>query len=136
MFIYELLPRSDRMIFEDGMLNVFLYNRVGKTKYQQLRQFYASFRRRGRKEITRPFNHAFASFQPSEWKMTPDMEEAMKLPEDYETASVGQAPSYTVTEEVFDFELFMAGLSETMIPRKSITQDVRESIKSFHIYTE
>ena len=61
--------------------------------------------------------------------MTPDMEEAMNLPEDYETASVGQAPSYTVTEEVFDFELFLAGLSETMIPRKSITQDVRESIK-------
>ncbi|WYF02343.1 replication initiation and membrane attachment family protein [Bacillus velezensis] len=131
MFIYELLPPlRPNDFFEDGMLNVFLYNRVGKTKYQQLRQFYThpSVGADAR-EITRPFNHAFASFQPSEWKMTPDMEEAMKLPEDYETASVGQAPSYTVTEEVFDFELFMAGLSETMIPRKSITQDVRESIK-------
>ncbi|MCY8522972.1 Replication initiation and membrane attachment protein, partial [Bacillus atrophaeus] len=39
------------------------------------------------------------------------------------------APSYTVTEDVFDFDLFLAGLSETMIPRKSITKLVRESIK-------
>ncbi|MBT2574139.1 replication initiation and membrane attachment family protein [Bacillus sp. ISL-51] len=130
-FIYELLPPlRPNEFFEDGMLNVFLYNRVGKTKYQQLRQFYTHPSvSSDAKEITRPFNHTFESFQPSEWKLTPDMEETMELAEGSELASVGQAPSYTVTEEVFDFELFLAGLSETMIPRKAITQDVRECIK-------
>ncbi|MCY8522971.1 Replication initiation and membrane attachment protein, partial [Bacillus atrophaeus] len=71
MFIYELLPplRPDEF-FEDGMLNVFLYNRVGKTTYQQLKQFFAhpSVPEEA-KEITRPFNHAFEALQPSEWKL-------------------------------------------------------------------
>lgn len=131
MFIYELLPplRPDEF-FEDGMLNVFLYNRVGKTTYQQLKQFFAhpSVPEEA-KEITRPFNHAFEALQPSEWKLSADMAETMELPQGEEYTSVGQAPSYTVTEDVFDFDLFLAGLSETMIPRKSITKLVRESIK-------
>ncbi|MCY9079481.1 replication initiation membrane attachment protein DnaB [Bacillus inaquosorum] len=131
LFIYELLPPlRPNEFFEDGMLNVFLYNRVGKTKYQQLKQFFTHPAiSEDAKDITRPFNHAFESLQPSEWKLTSDMEETVRLAPGTEYTSVGQAPSYTITEEVFDFDLFLAGLSETMIPRKAMTQQVRDTIK-------
>ncbi|MDI5788509.1 hypothetical protein PO124_09225 [Bacillus licheniformis] len=41
MFIYELIPplRPDEF-FQDGMLNVFLYNRVGKARFQQLKEYF------------------------------------------------------------------------------------------------
>lgn len=57
------------------------------------------------------------------------MEETVRLAEGTEYTSVGQSPSYTITEDVFDFDLFLAGLSETMIPRKAMTQQVRDTIK-------
>lgn len=57
------------------------------------------------------------------------MEETVRLAEGTEYTSVGLAPSYTITEDVFDFDLFLAGLSETMIPRKAMTQQVRDTIK-------
>ncbi|MFO6497875.1 MULTISPECIES: replication initiation and membrane attachment family protein [Bacillus] len=131
LFIYELIPplRPDEF-FQDGMLNVFLYNRVGKTRYQQLKEYFvhASVPEDAR-DITRSFNEVFASVQPNEWKMSEDMAEAMKLGDEQEFMKEGTGRSVTVTEDEFDFQLFLAGLSETLIPRKALTDQVKETIK-------
>ena len=58
LFIYELIPplRPDEF-FQDGMLNVFLYNRVGKARFQQLKEYFShpSVPEEAR-DITRSFN--------------------------------------------------------------------------------
>ncbi|MCY7779938.1 replication initiation and membrane attachment family protein [Bacillus haynesii] len=131
LFIYELIPplRPDEF-FQDGMLNVFLYNRVGKARFQQLKEYFShpSVPEEAR-DITRSFNEVFASVQPSEWKMSDDMIEAMELREDHEWMKEGNGKPAAVTDDAFDFQLFLAGLSDTLIPRKALTDQVKETIK-------
>ena len=137
LFIYELIPplRPDEF-FQDGMLNVFLYNRVGKARFQQLKEYFShpSVPEEAR-DITRSFNEVFASVQPSEWKMSDDMIEAMELREDHEWMKEGNSQPAAVTDGAFDFQLFLAGLSDTLIPRKALTDQVKETIKSWPFST-
>ncbi|MED2944687.1 replication initiation and membrane attachment family protein [Bacillus swezeyi] len=131
LFIYELIPplRPDEF-FQDGMLNVFLYNRVGKARFQQLKEYFAHppIPEEAR-DMTRSFNEVFSSVQPSEWKMSEDMADAMELSDDQEFMKEGKSKPISITDNAFDFQLFMAGLSETLIPRKALTDQVKETIK-------
>nr|WP_279326582.1 DnaD domain protein [Bacillus kexueae] len=133
-FIYELQPPlSPKWFFQDGMLNVFLYNRVGKNRYQQLKAFFSdeSMNEKAR-NITRNFDEVFQSVLLSELKTEP--EEGMELARDYVDRSKGATVS--VGDEVFDFSLFLAGISENLIPKKSITPSVKEAIKKLsYVYS-
>ncbi|KKB74893.1 MULTISPECIES: replication initiation and membrane attachment family protein [Bacillus] len=131
LFIYELIaPLRPDEFFQDGMLNVFLYNRVGKARFQQLKDYFShpSVPEEAR-DVTRSFNEVFAAVQPSEWKLSDDMADAMKLSDDREYTKEGQSKPVAVTDDAFDFQLFLAGLSETLIPRKALTGQVKETIK-------
>ncbi|MCY8269171.1 replication initiation and membrane attachment family protein [Bacillus sonorensis] len=131
LFIYELIPplRPDEF-FQDGMLNVFLYNRVGKARFQQLKDYFShpAVPEEAR-DITRSFNEVFAAVQPSEWKLSDDMADAMQLEDGQELMKEGQSKPVEVTDDAFDFQLFLAGLSEALIPRKALTGQVKETIK-------
>ncbi|NPC93693.1 Replication initiation and membrane attachment protein [Bacillus sp. WMMC1349] len=131
LFIYELIPPlRPNEFFQDGMLNVFLYNRVGKTRYQQLKEYFSHPSvPEGFRDMTRSFNDVFSSVQPSEWKMSDDMMETLELSDDQEFLKEGQSRSLSVTDDVFDFDLFLAGLSEALIPRKALNDQVKETIK-------
>lgn len=126
-FIYELQPPLyPKWFFQDGMLNVFLYNRVGKKRYQQLKEFFSDeFNVDDMKEITREFNDVFQSVLISEFKTSPEEEKMTQR----EYIDRKEGTKVSISDEVFDFSLFMAGLSENLIPKKSITPLVKEAIK-------
>ncbi|ANB62322.1 replication initiation and membrane attachment family protein [Anoxybacteroides amylolyticum] len=132
-FIYELQPPlSPEKFFNDGMLNVFLYNRVGRTKFQKLKQFFSipALDTQHFSPITRSFNEVFASVHPEQMVATMNEEAKNDLSLPQERAYLDRSTeTYVLGEEVFDFELFFAGLSKQIVPKRAITAKVREAIK-------
>ncbi|BDG37068.1 DnaD domain protein [Parageobacillus sp. VR-IP] len=133
LFIYELQPPlAPEQFFTDGMLNVFLYNRIGKHKFQQLKQFFSTSAIDQTKfsSVTRSFHDVFASVHIEQMvaNIHGEMQEDLQLADGYEY--VGRKENtYHLDDDVFDFELFFAGLSKHMVPRRAITAKVKEAIK-------
>lgn len=132
LFIYELqAPLTPRQFFTDGVLNIYLYNRIGKKKYHKLKRFFTD------KEIdleeftsvTSSFNEVFQSIRPAKMlaNMNDETMEDIKLEQGMEYIGAEQSSALQLTDEVFDFELFFSGLSG-MIPKRSITNKVRDTI--------
>jgi replication initiation and membrane attachment protein len=133
LFIYELQPPlAPEQFFTDGMLNVFLYNRIGKHKFQQLKQFFSTSAIDQTKfsPVTRSFHDVFASVHIEQMvtNIHGEMQEDLQLADGYEY--VGRKENtYHLDDDVIDFELFFAGLSKHMVPRRAITAKVKEAIK-------
>lgn len=132
-FIYELqAPLSPRAFFTDGVLNVYLYNRLGKGKFFKLKQFFSDHEPDldTYKPITKAFNEVFASAQVSKMISTisDEMKSNLERDENTEYMDRSQEKKLVIENESFNFDLFFAGLSDVMIPRKSITPRVKEAI--------
>ncbi|NGP45013.1 hypothetical protein G4V62_08595 [Bacillaceae bacterium SIJ1] len=74
--------------------------------------------------VTRPFNDVFKSVQFSELKSveTPPLTEGKT----YEQSNHSTGPE--ISDDVFDFQLFLSGLSELMIPKEAVTPDVKAAV--------
>ncbi|MBS2969965.1 DnaD domain protein [Metabacillus sp. KIGAM252] len=133
MFIYEIQPPlQPDAFFNDGMLNIYLYNRVGHTTYMQLKHFFTDEERGTAENVTRSFDEVFQSLQPSEMTMMQGEEDPGDERE-YIGESGGAEP--VLSPSVFDFDLLFEGLSESVISKKSITDPVKETIvKLAYVY--
>ncbi|MTE24957.1 Replication initiation and membrane attachment protein, partial [Microbacterium sp. ZXX196] len=64
-FIYELLPPlTPEQFFLDGMLNIYLYKKLGKNQFMGLKRFFSDQKvqpARGYKEVTKAFQDVFQS---------------------------------------------------------------------------
>lgn len=132
-YIYELQPPlSPKNFFYDGILNIYLYNRVGKKRYQQLKQFFSDERLSEKaKNVTRGFNEVFQSLHMSE--LVTNLEDEEFVNRDF--VENVERDSVTIQDETFDFQLFFAGLSENLVPKKAITPAVKDAIKKLsYIY--
>lgn len=132
LFIYELQePLSPRQFFTDGVLNIYLYNRVGKKKYLKLKQFFSDqeINLGEFTPITRSFNEVFQSVHPANMvaNISDETVQDLKLEQGMEYIDTNKSSSLQFSEDVFDFELFFSGLSG-MIPKRSITNKVQETI--------
>ncbi|UNL84458.1 replication initiation and membrane attachment family protein [Priestia koreensis] len=133
IFIYELQPPlSPYRFFNDGVLNVYLYNRVGKNLFHKIkRSFSDEVRPQGEfSDVTRSFNEVFQSLHEHELSPNFDQTNQDLLADDgleYVDHTTSKAP--TVQDDVFNFDLFYAGLTDTMIPKRAITTKVKEAIK-------
>ncbi|MBB5324525.1 replication initiation and membrane attachment protein [Anoxybacillus tepidamans] len=133
LFVYELQPPlTPEQFFNDGVLNVFLYNQVGRTKFHKLKQFFSvpSIDTSRFSSITRSFNDVFHSVHPEQMVavMNDETKNDLRVTEDSEY--IGRSKeTYVLDDEVFDFELFFAGLSKQMVPKRAVTAKVREAIK-------
>ncbi|WP_077619033.1 replication initiation and membrane attachment family protein [Bacillus sinesaloumensis] len=132
-YIYELqAPLSPRAFFTDGVLNVYLYNRLGKSKFFKLKQFFSDNEADldSYKPITKAFNEVFASVNVSQMISTigDEMNSNLEREQNTEFMDRSQEKKLLIENESFDFELFFAGISEVMIPKKSITPKVKEAI--------
>ncbi|MDE8562909.1 replication initiation and membrane attachment family protein [Anoxybacillus rupiensis] len=133
LFIYELQPPlTPEQFFTDSVFNVFLYNRVGRKKFQTLKQFFSvpAIDESQFTAITRSFNDIFYSVHPEQMVavMNEETKKDLHLPDGYEYMR-RSADTYVLGEEVFDFDLFFAGLSRQIVPKRAITAKVREAIK-------
>ncbi|WP_453994516.1 replication initiation and membrane attachment family protein [Bacillus nitroreducens] len=132
-FIYELqAPLSPRAFFTDGVLNVYLYNRLGKTKFFKLKQFFSDQNPDldTYKPITKTFNEVFASVNVSQMISTisDEMKNNLEQEDNTDFMDRSQDKKLVIENESFDFDLFFAGISDVMIPKQSITPKVKEAI--------
>ncbi|MBD1380077.1 replication initiation and membrane attachment family protein [Metabacillus arenae] len=131
LYVYELAPplRPD-VFFNDGFLNIYLYNRVGKTKFQQLKNFFSDLTvSPDVKEVTREFHEVFKSIQPSEIIPSNEAKDDFEVQDGKEFVKDDRRESVFLKEDVFNFQLFFSGLSESIIPTSSIKPNIKETIK-------
>ncbi|WLR50176.1 replication initiation and membrane attachment family protein [Bacillus tianshenii] len=131
-FLYELQPPlTPSQFFYDGVLNVYLYNRIGKSAFHQLKQYFSeqAVEKEQYEDITGSFYETFSSVSASE--LTARSKEAFEhfKPETGEAyLEREKAKPVSIEERSFDFELFYNGLSKSMVPREVFTQDVKDVI--------
>ncbi len=130
LFLYELRPpMTPEQFFRDEMLSTFLQRQVGRHLFAQLSDFFARPMADVARftPVTRSFSDVFAAV-PAERMVSRFSEEQRPLNEG--KAHVGrEEASYALDDEVFDFELFFAGLSKQLVPRRAMTAKVKEAIK-------
>jgi replication initiation and membrane attachment protein len=141
-FIYELQPPlSPEQFFTDGTLEVFLFNRLGKKRFDQLKQQFITEKisKEEYRNITKSFSEVFESLSTSELMPSASKEviESLTLPNHLEHISEGKNGGITINEgsEPFDFQLLMDDLSTIFVPKEVITKEVKDTIiKLAYIY--
>ncbi|MCA1056404.1 replication initiation and membrane attachment family protein [Rossellomorea aquimaris] len=129
-FIYELQrPLTSQEFFHDGMLNVYLYQKIGRTHYMRLKNFFSDHAvdTEQYSEITRSFQDVFTSeqninFLQHDANTDSEPEGGKRFIQDHS----GQG--LPLDDVDFDFSLLLAGLSEAMVPRKAFTVKVKETV--------
>lgn len=130
-FIYEIQPPlSPKEFFNHDIFIVFLYNRVGKTSFQKLRNFFSDVKiEEGTyKEVTRSFVDVYSFLKTSELDVSNDeMENALLQNEEHMVEKVDSSGIF-IPESVFDFDLFFAGISKSLIRPDIFNEEVKEII--------
>ncbi|RSL32978.1 helicase DnaB [Salibacterium salarium] len=110
LFIYEVQPpMTPAQFFQNDVLSVFLFNKLGKNRYLELRNRFMieAVDKRAYTEVTAAFNDVYTSLQYSE--MVPAMNEEA-LEENHEYQGMVHSGDVTFKEEDFDIELLKADL--------------------------
>ncbi len=138
-FVYELMaPLSPEQFFTDGMLNIYLYKKVGKAQFAKLKQFFCDeqFDHGQFEEVTKSFTEVFASSHMTNGlyiseESKPDLE-----PEQGQSfISAVQQQELGGFMDTFDFPLFFAGLKASLVSEKAFTKEIKETIaKLAYIY--
>lgn len=127
-FVYEVQPPlSAEQFFTDGLLNIYLYQKIGKTHYARLRSMFTDteIEFNEYKEITRSFSDVFQTFGTNMSQYADEMDEVEK---DQTFINKESSQSIQVDHQVFDFDLFYSGLGEWMVPKKVMTKQVKDAI--------
>lgn len=116
-FIYELIrPLDAASFFNDPLLSMFLYSKIGEQPYRKLRQrFLARPSKEGYQEVTRSFIDVFKPVHTN-------------VPQDLHDTKKQKQQDYPFYYNQFDFSLLQAGLSEQLVPSSALTVEAREMI--------
>jgi replication initiation and membrane attachment protein len=128
-YIYELLPPlTPEQFFQDGMLNVFLYRKIGRSQFLRLKRFFSNeaIEHESYKEVTRSWPEVFSS-SPSALIDTEALSNSQNE-RGKEFLKRSKNPGLTLDEEQFDFHLLESGLKSVMVPKQTLTPLVRETI--------
>nr|WP_175991566.1 replication initiation and membrane attachment family protein [Bacillus sp. Marseille-Q1617] len=136
-FVYELQrPLSPQEFFHDGMLNVYLYQKIGRTHYMRLKNFFTdqTVEKDQYSEITRSFQDVFTSEQNINF-LQHDANADAETDSSRQFIQYQEGSGLPLDEVDFDFQLLLSGLSEAMVPRKAFTVKVKETvIKLSYLY--
>ncbi|MDN4527482.1 replication initiation and membrane attachment family protein [Fictibacillus fluitans] len=136
LFLYELqTPLSPAAFFNDGVLNIYLYNRLGKSKYCEMRDHFVREEAEADdfEEVTASFSDIFASLHPSEMTTGTYSE----IQEGANGRLTDRMPGRTldISAEEFDFDLLVSSISSFILPKEVITPAIREAIvKLAYVY--
>lgn len=131
-FLYELQPPlTPADFFQNDVLGTYLYNRIGGQKFAALKKrfTYPSVNSSEYRPVTASFDEVFTSVQHSELIPKKETEAALQPREGYEWASRESSTDVAISDEQFDFDLFMTHLSGLIVPEEALTEDIREVIK-------
>jgi replication initiation and membrane attachment protein len=133
-FIYELIPPlSPEQFFLDGMLNIYLYRKIGKNHFARLKRFFSDQQIPKENEyvnVTKAFQDVFTSAVPGSLQYLQDV--SLELEPEAGEQFIGRHEQKGIQIDVntFDFELLLAGLNESLVPKKSLTPKVKEVISN------
>lgn len=133
-FIYELQPPlSPQQFFLDGMLNVYLYRKIGKNQFLRLKRFFSDKfpeAEPGYSEITKAFQDVFLSVPPQALLYNEDS--AADLTEAETQTFIGRKESnkIQINTAEFNFDLLVGGIQDSLIPKKAFTTKVKEAISN------
>ncbi|RFU65962.1 replication initiation and membrane attachment family protein [Peribacillus glennii] len=130
-FLYELLPPlSPEQFFTDGMLNIYLYKKVGKVQFGRLKKFFcdAAIVVDDYQPVTKSFTEVFSSGHLDSLYVTDESMEELKPEENYRFIGTTSAKELEGFQSTFDFDLFFAGLQDALVPKKAFTPKVRDTI--------
>src|SRR4051812_39139246 len=128
-FIYELQPPlNPEQFFLDGMLNIYLFRKIGKNHFARLKRFFTDKQKpmeEDFQEVTRAFQDVFASATPGSLQYMQDNKEDLEA--EHQQGFIGRQEQNTIqiNTNTFDFELLIAGLNESLVPQKALTKKVK-----------
>ncbi|MBP3039925.1 replication initiation and membrane attachment family protein [Bacillaceae bacterium Marseille-Q3522] len=131
-FIYELQPPlSPEQFFLDGMLNIYLYRKIGKTQYIRLKRYFSDQQKEASdyREVTRAFQDVYESAHPSFLSVDHDMEDALAWQEDQVPIGRHMQDGVHITASRFNMELLLSGLNESLVPKSAFTSKVHDAIE-------
>jgi replication initiation and membrane attachment protein len=139
-FIYELHPPlNPEQFFLDGMLNIYLYRKIGKNHFARLKRFFSDQQKPREKEfldVTRAFQDVFESATPGRLQYLQDISEDIEANVNQQFIGRHEPNTVQVHPTNFDFDLLMAGLNESLVPKKALTTKVKEVISNLaFLYT-
>lgn len=116
-FIYELVrPLDAHSFFQDPLLSMFLYSKIGEHAYRKLRKrFLTQPNKESFTEVTRSFIDVYKPIHTN-------------IPKDFYTDTSKAQQDYPFYYEQFDFDLLTSGLSEQLVPHAALTVEARELI--------
>jgi len=133
-FVYELQPPlTPEQFFLDGMLNIYLYRKIGKNHFFRLKRFFSERKNPTDKEyrdVTRAFQDVYSSATPKTLKYLQDVSSDLKADDKNNFIGRNEQSGIQIDVSHFDFDLLMAGLNESLIPQKAINQKVKEAISN------
>lgn len=131
-FIYELSPPlNPQAFFMDGMLNIFLYQKIGKKHFLRLKRFFSVPlipKDKEYQDVTRSFHDVFASATPESLQYMQDISGDLESEANKQFIGRHEQKGIQIDPNTFDFSLLMAGLNESLVPKKAITSKVKEVI--------
>jgi replication initiation and membrane attachment protein len=138
-YIYELqLPLSPKAFFTDGFLSIYLFNRLGQTKFNKIRESFLIPQAdpSGFTDVTASFSDVFTSLHPSEMtsKSYSEINENV-ISDNVSLAEKGVQGNVSLGEAAFDFDAMVSQISAFVVPKEVITPKLKESIfKLAYIY--
>lgn len=132
-YLYELQPpMSPSAFFSNDVLSVYLYNRLGKNNYLQIRERFMvdTINEEEYVEITYAFDEVFTSLHHSEIVSNHQSELQHILEPDQHKSLLqrNEKEDLLFNEYPFDFELFETSLSDFIASKDILTKEVRETI--------
>ncbi|MBY6035228.1 DnaD domain protein [Fictibacillus nanhaiensis] len=139
-YLYELqLPLSPKAFFTDGFLSIYLFNRLGQKRFQEVRETFLVPQKDsdGFKDVTASFSDVFTSLHPSEMtaKSYSEITERAVDSENTTLVEKGVQGRVTLGDETFDFEAMVNQISTFIVPKEVLTPKLKEAIyKLAYIY--
>ncbi|MEH7248778.1 DnaD domain protein [Neobacillus niacini] len=133
-FIYEMNPPlNPEQFFLDGMLNIYLYRKIGKNHFARLKRFFSDKQKpvdEDYLEVTRAFQDVFASATPGSLQYMQDHSEELEAEVNQEFIGRQDQKTIQIDTNTFDFDMLLAGLNESLVPQKALTNKVKEVISN------
>ncbi|MET3196394.1 DnaD domain protein [Gottfriedia sp. OAE603] len=130
--LYELQsPLDPHSFFEDPILNIFLFKTIGKTQYQRAKNFFSrqAFSKEGYRDISSSFDSVFQTVTMEQLHEIQKNNEITQSDTQNTRLLKEQQPlKISVKMEEFDYDLFLDGLSDSFVPKRSFTAEVKETI--------
>ncbi|WP_347549338.1 DnaD domain protein [Pseudalkalibacillus hwajinpoensis] len=128
-FTYELQPPlTPELFFNDGVLNIYLFNRLGRNRYNDLKQYFTVEKSdlTEYSDITASFNEVYDSLHPSEMASL-NSEEDLRAGENIEKRNENKGLVFTSSQ--FDFDVMNQHISDMIVSDRMLTNSVKKTIE-------